>query len=191
MYHYCITYLRNSLLLIIHYNIILQNQLIIFHWCNYYYYYYYCCKTLYLTNSLLLLLIIIIKILSCCCCLFNQRDWSKQSSLCKFNPYNRVPLLPVSTLFFLWANSKQPPHSLPLSFSTSSFLLGSRSLTGSSAVTADVVTRHPLDLTQDGLGQLLHNVVLANMMITLKGIVERLLLAVLQHWDPSEKRREA
>ncbi len=154
---------------------------IIFNWCIYYY---------YLTNSLLLLLlllllIIIIQMLACCCCLVNQQDWSKQRSLCEFNPYNRVPLLQVSTLFFPWADSKQPP--LPLSFSTSSFLSRSRSLTGSSAVTADVVSRHPLDLTQDGLGQLLHNVVLANMLVTLKGVVERLLLAVLQHWDPSEK----
>lgn len=110
-----------------------------------------------------------------------ELDWSKQSSLCKLNLF---PLLPTSALFFLWVIQNNPPPS----FSTSSFLSISRSLTGSSAVTADVVTRHPLDLSQDGLGQLLYNVVLANMLVTLKGVVERLLLAVLQHWDPSEKR---
>lgn len=72
-------------------------------------------------------------------------------------------------------------NSPPPSLSTSSFLSMSRLLTGSSTVTADVVPRHPLDLTQDGLGQLLHNVVLANMLVSLKGVVERLLLAVLQN----------
>lgn len=40
-------------------------------------------------------------------------DRSKQSSICKFNHFIRVPLLPTSALFFLWDNSKQPP--LPLS----------------------------------------------------------------------------
>lgn len=68
---------------------------------------------------------------------------------------------------------------LPLS--QHNFLSISRSPTGSSAVAADVVAGHPLDLTQDGLGELLHDVVLANVLVALKSVVERLLFAVLQH----------
>lgn len=58
-------------------------------------------------------------------------------------------------------------------------------LTGRAAVAAHVVPRHPLHLSQDGLGQLLHDVVLADVVVALEGLVQRLLLAVLQHRDPA------
>lgn len=52
-------------------------------------------------------------------------------------------------------------------------------LTGRSAVAAHVIPRHPLDLSQDCLGQLLHDVVLADMLVPFKGLIQRLLLTVL------------
>lgn len=64
-------------------------------------------------------------------------------------------------------------------------------LTGRAAVAAHVVPRHPLDLPQDGLGQLLHDVVLADVVVALESLVQRLLLAVLQHRDPAAGGRRS
>lgn len=52
-------------------------------------------------------------------------------------------------------------------------------LTGRSAVTAHVVSRHPLDLSQNGFRQLLHDVVLTDMLVPFKGLIQRLLFTVL------------
>lgn len=52
-------------------------------------------------------------------------------------------------------------------------------LTGRSAVAAHVISSHSLDLCQDRLGQLLHDVVLAHMLVPFEGLIQRLLLAVL------------
>lgn len=54
-------------------------------------------------------------------------------------------------------------------------------LTGRSAVTAHVVSRHPLHLHQDGLGELLDDVVLSDVLVSFKSLSQRLLLAVLKH----------
>lgn len=59
------------------------------------------------------------------------------------------------------------------------------SLTGSSAVTADVVPWHPRHFTQDGLGQLLHNVILSDFLVTFEGSIQSFLFSVLQDRDPS------
>lgn len=58
-------------------------------------------------------------------------------------------------------------------------------LTGCSAVTAHVVSGHPLHLHQDRLGELLNDVVLTNMLVSFKGLIQRLLLTVLEHRDPA------
>lgn len=58
-------------------------------------------------------------------------------------------------------------------------------LTGRSAVAAHVVSRHPLHLHQDGLGELLNDVVLADMLVSFEGLVQSLLLTVLKHRDPA------
>lgn len=52
-------------------------------------------------------------------------------------------------------------------------------LTRRSAIAAHVISRHPLHLSQDCLGQLLHDVVLANVLVPFKGLVQSLLLTVL------------
>jgi hypothetical protein len=55
------------------------------------------------------------------------------------------------------------------------------SLTGRSAVAAHIVAAHPLDLADDGLGQLLDYVVLPSLvLVSFEGIVQGFLLTVLQ-----------
>ncbi len=128
--------------------------------------------------------------LACCCCLVNQQDWSRQSSLCEFNPYNRVPLLQVSTLFFTWAWFKQPPP-------PSSFLHHSSSSQPFQVHSAGELRSHsrrrfpPSAWPSPGWpwsapAQCCSRQHAGHP----KGVVERLLLAVLQHWDPLRRHHE-
>lgn len=62
--------------------------------------------------------------------------------------------------------------------------LGSR-VTWCPTVAAHVIARHPLHLRDDLLGQLLDDVILSGVVITLKRVVQSFFLAVLQHRHPS------
>ncbi len=131
-------------------------------------------------------MIIIIQVLAYGCYLVNQQDWSRQSSLCKFNPYNRVPLLQVSTLFFLWADSKQPPLPLFLSPLPPSSRVPGHSL---GAPQSQQTSFPAIRLTSPRMALVSSCTMLFSPTCwsPLKALFERLLLAVLQHWDPSEK----
>lgn len=63
-------------------------------------------------------------------------------------------------------------------------------LTGCPAVTADVISCHPLDLSQDGLGELLHYVVLSGALVPFESLVQCLLFTVLKNRDPAASHRD-